>query len=427
MSSGRIQLASTGIQDYYLTDNPEITFFQQTYKRHTKFALETLDNPFEETAEFGTIVRCIIPRKGDLLRKIYFRFELPALPKNDLCYTNSIGNVIIDYADLIIGGQLIERITGEYIELYNNLNISDSKQRSLEYLVGTTSSLKGLGVASSSTSGNYGKYPRTFVVPLPFYFNNHDSLSIPISALTRQEVEVHVKIRRIQNLVLNTNPDDPTHTQNFPNVQLINATLPAEYVFLDNEEYNYILNTRLEYLITQIQLSKSSIIENETSVKYRLGFVNPVKEIYTVIQDSDKIESNIITGNDWFNFENPENTSEGLLNHQLLNMKLEFNDEKIIDDKIADTSFLYALQPMLHHTRVPKTDRKFYVYSFSLDPESYFPTGQVNMSRIQNKILSMELSSSSKKRDIRIYAVSYNILRFENGLAGLLFIDNNII
>ena len=121
MSSGRIQLASTGIQDYYLTDNPEITFFQQTYKRHTKFALETLDNPFEETAEFGTIVRCIIPRKGDLVRKIYFRFELPALPTDDLCYTNSIGNVIIDYADLIIGGQLIERLTGEYIEIYNKI------------------------------------------------------------------------------------------------------------------------------------------------------------------------------------------------------------------------------------------------------------------------------------------------------------------
>jgi hypothetical protein len=49
------------------------------------------------------------------------------------------------------------------------------------------------------------------------------------------------------------------------------------------------------------------------------------------------------------------------------------------------------------------------------------------MSRIQNKILSLELSESTKKRDIRIYAVSYNILRFEHGLAGLLFIDNNII
>ena len=427
MSSGRIQLASTGIQDYYLTDNPELTFFQQTYKRHTKFALETLDNPFEETAEFGTIVRCIIPRKGDLLRKLYFRFELPALPNNDLCYTNSVGNVIIEYADLIIGGQLIERITGEYIELYNSLNISDSKQRSLEYLVGTTDSRLGLGVASSTVSGKYGKYPRTFVVPLPFYFNNHDSLSIPISALTRQEVEVHVKIRRIENLVLNTNPTNPSHTQKFPNVQLVNATLPVEYVFLDDEEYKYILNSRLEYLITQIQISKSSIVENQNTVKYRLGFVNPVKEIYTVIQNSETIESNIITGNDWFNFDNPENDSEGLPNHQLLNMKLEFNDEKIIDDKLADTSFLYALQPMLHHTRVPKSDRKFYTYSFSLDPESYFPTGQVNMSRIQNKILSLELSESTKKRDIRIYAVSYNILRFEHGLAGLLFIDNNII
>jgi hypothetical protein len=67
------------------------------------------------------------------------------------------------------------------------------------------------------------------------------------------------------------------------------------------------------------------------------------------------------------------------------------------------------------------------VYSFSIDPESYYPTGQINMSRIQNKILSVSLTPASKKRSLRVYAQSYNILRIESGLAGLLFIDNNTI
>jgi hypothetical protein len=49
----------------------------------------------------------------------------------------------------------------------------------------------------------------------------------------------------------------------------------------------------------------------------------------------------------------------------------------------------------------------------------------VNMSRIQNKLLTMNLTPYTGIRDVRVYAKSYNILRIENGLAGVLFIDNN--
>ena len=73
MSSGRIQLASVGIQDYFLSGNPDITYFQKVYKKHTSFALETLDNTFEDVADFGGEVQCVIPRKGDLIRTIYLR------------------------------------------------------------------------------------------------------------------------------------------------------------------------------------------------------------------------------------------------------------------------------------------------------------------------------------------------------------------
>jgi hypothetical protein len=120
--------------------------------------------------------------------------------------------------------------------------------------------------------------------------------------------------------------------------------------------------------------------------------------------------------NDWFNY-----TNEG--QHQLTSLQLDFNNETYLDSEVADTLFLYALQPMSRHTRVP--DIYLYNYSFALDPENYRPTGQVNMSRIQNKLVTLNLTPSTDEREIRIYAKSYNILRIENGLAGVLFIDNN--
>jgi hypothetical protein len=56
-------------------------------------------------------------------------------------------------------------------------------------------------------------------------------------------------------------------------------------------------------------------------------------------------------------------------------------------------------------------DRKFYMYSFSLDPENPLPCGQVNMSRIRIKFYNRQLNPSAQSRFIRVYAVSYNFLK----------------
>ena len=37
-----MQLTASGIQDNYITGNPQITFFKSVYRRHTNFAIETI-------------------------------------------------------------------------------------------------------------------------------------------------------------------------------------------------------------------------------------------------------------------------------------------------------------------------------------------------------------------------------------------------
>ena len=115
MASGRVKLALSGIQDYFLTGDPDITYFEQVYKKHTKFALETLDNVFNNKyVNFGDTIRGTIERRGDIIRNIYFRIQLSELSPS-VGYTDSIGNALIEYADLIIGGQVVQRINGEYM------------------------------------------------------------------------------------------------------------------------------------------------------------------------------------------------------------------------------------------------------------------------------------------------------------------------
>jgi hypothetical protein len=63
------------------------------------------------------------------------------------------------------------------------------------------------------------------------------------------------------------------------------------------------------------------------------------------------------------------------------------------------------------------------VYSFSLNPETYYPTGQVNMSRIAHNLIEVEIDppNSNYAHKVYVYAVNYNVLRINGGLGGLKF------
>ena len=142
--AGRIKLAATGAQDQWLTSEPEISHFLTNFKRHTKFSTESIETPFDGDPDFDTSVECRIPdNKGDLIRSMMLKFTLPrptgtkTSSNHDIRYIKSIGAHIIEHADLLIGGQTIERITGDYIYMYNQLNhTDDDTQQTLYFLTG---------------------------------------------------------------------------------------------------------------------------------------------------------------------------------------------------------------------------------------------------------------------------------------------------
>ena len=54
-----MQLVAYGAQDVYLTGNPQITFWKVTYRRHTNFAMESIEQTFGQ-ADFGRRVTCTV-------------------------------------------------------------------------------------------------------------------------------------------------------------------------------------------------------------------------------------------------------------------------------------------------------------------------------------------------------------------------------
>ena len=111
-----MQLVAYGAQDVYLTGNPQITFFKVVYRRHTNFSMESIEQVFNGTADFGKRVTCTISRNGDLIYRVYLQVTLPLVEcpqasttQVNFCFrwVNYVGHVIIRSVEVEIGGQRI--------------------------------------------------------------------------------------------------------------------------------------------------------------------------------------------------------------------------------------------------------------------------------------------------------------------------------
>jgi len=389
--SGRINLAVTGIQDQWLTGEPEFSYFLVNFKRHTKFSIEATETPFDGEPNFDTSLECRIPaNKGDLIRSMMLKFTLPqptgtVSSGKDVRYNKSVGSRIIEYADLRIGGQTIERITGDYIYMYNQIhNNHDDTDQSLYFLSG---------------HGNYipVSYDWDYSVMLPFYFFRHPSLALPSCAITKQLVEVEIKFRKLEDITVTYTTssgaieDPPSDVSS----SIKKVSLITDFFYITENEKNFLLSRPIEYVITQIQLSQFKMKPGETKKSGMLNFKNPVKEMFFLAISDDVFKYNPIK-----------------------NVTMKFNNNTIID---ADNLMLSYEQPLKYYTGT--TENNFGVYSFSINPETYYPTGQVNMSRIAHNLIEIELDSpdSSFGHKVYVYAVNYNVLHVESGLGGLKF------
>ena len=75
MNKGDIKLEVGGNVNY-LTEFPQVSFFNVIYKRHTNFATEMQYLPMSGSLEFGETLSCVLPRSGDLVHKTYFAVTL---------------------------------------------------------------------------------------------------------------------------------------------------------------------------------------------------------------------------------------------------------------------------------------------------------------------------------------------------------------
>ena len=209
--AGRVQLQTSGPQDAFFTNDPEYTYFIKNFQKHTNFAPFFVDLDVEGEIEFGNTIRCTIPQnQGDLLKTVSLKFELDNIeqrtsgPYSGTGYVESIGHAMIDYVELLIGGQVIQRIPRDFLAIYSDNYITQTKQHNLSKLIGKPPlELSGTQVKDLSIIGYLGNATssKKYFVDIPFYFYNNPELAIPLCAITEQEVEIVVKLRDVDQCI----------------------------------------------------------------------------------------------------------------------------------------------------------------------------------------------------------------------------------
>ena len=125
MGGGLMQLVAYGAQDVYLTGNPQITFWKVTYRRHTNFAMESIEQTFNGQADFGKRVTCTISRNGDLAYRTYLQVTLPEIGSSLASYARWLdfpGHQLIEDVEVEIGGQRIEKQYGDWMHIWCQLH-----------------------------------------------------------------------------------------------------------------------------------------------------------------------------------------------------------------------------------------------------------------------------------------------------------------
>lgn len=375
MPGGLLQLVAVGAQNELVNGSPSMTHFRAVYRRHTNFAMESIRMTFSSSnLEFSTTgtrtLSCRIDRYAQLIHDTYLVLTLPdiwsplvnvgsTLPPgyqssngaNSIGYEfqwiQNIGYNMIDRVDLVMNGQVIQSLRGEWLKFYSYLTHDRNKRLIVDQMVGNVPELYD----PANAYDRQNQYPhaitpvtlpsalpqttipepsirsRQLVVPLHFWFCENPGLALPLVALQNSEVYVNVTLRNLNDLytVIDVDPESTTYGQRIkprgdnttgmklflspPNVDgtpsntLLTTFFPDPYlegnfIYLTETEMNQIARADTTVLVKTIRY-KNNEGQFGGNSDVEIPMFNLVTRLVFSAQRSDKILTN-----DWDNYTN---------------------------------------------------------------------------------------------------------------------------
>jgi hypothetical protein len=342
MSSGIVQLIAIGAQDEHIMGEPEVSFFNSSFKRHSNFSQSLEQQTIQGAVNSNSMSTIRFEKTGDLLGYVYLTIDDHSEALDSLNWTT-----LIESVELLIGGHVIDTQDSIFCE---------------KIAIDTFAN----NVSKSSNGPHPGLSSRSYFYPLRFFFCENPQSAIPLCALQYHNVEVRIRWG--------------------PDAKFYNWEAFANYYYLDNEERATMASQSHNILIHQVQKNIPS-----GELIHELSFNHPVKYIAC------------------------SNTSyTSALTSASNKVKISINGTDIGVYKWARPHYI-DVSSFYHTNYVTSPD--IFLHCFCLTTSLLQPTGTLNFSRLDSAMIHSETLPINDP----IYAVNYNILRINNGMAGLIY------
>lgn len=400
MVAGTLQLQARGIQDVYLTKDPEINVFQYQYFRYVNFANDLYKIPLHDPARFNSKTHVVIPKKGHLLSKLYLHLKLPPIVRNTgeyACWSDVIGYSIFNSPiELQIGGVVVDKLYPVCMDIVDELSTTTNKLGHDRMIM--KSDTWRSAIYNSDKELN-------LMIPLNFWFTKNYSMALPLLSMTSQEIQINFNFADFSKVINYDALAAP------PRVEILDSNIFAEYIMLDDIVLDMFQRQKHQYVITQMVYNGDDNIPPAKNLfNTKLNFNNPCKEVLFCCVDQNNYDNNC-----YFNYSRLSD-EEPLIKEASLILDGKHRYDNLLPEFIFRDFF-----PNIVHSVVPS--KHFYVMPFALKPEDDQPTGSLNMSRFDEILLSLRMNDNNPACKLYIFGIMYNIVTIENGVLTFEFVN----
>jgi len=207
MPGGEVQLVAYGEENMFLNDDPQITFFKIIYRRYTNFSIETIEQNFNNNLDFGKKFSIELSKIGDLIHKMWLVIELPNIPilydinntvdkRIRFAWARKIAYALVNYIEIDIGGTIIDRQWGEWMNVLNELNITNFNNN-IDELTGNVPEVYLLKTIYNSNIPS-----RVLYIPLHFWFCKYAGSALPMLSIEYNLIRCTVELNSFDNCAI---------------------------------------------------------------------------------------------------------------------------------------------------------------------------------------------------------------------------------
>jgi hypothetical protein len=403
---GLAQLVAFGAQNVYLSGEPATSLWKTSYNRCKQFAIESIEQTLQGPVGYGGSSTVQLTRSGDLICGLMFQITLRRGPSGvDDPVPFFAAEHLIKNIELRIGGQRIDYLPHNWFRVYAQMYFNAKQEASYDDAVNFGNEVEG--------------QERTFYFPIPFFFSQWDwKRALPLIALQYHEVELWINFTSASDI-----PGiDPTFD---PKIRLY-----ADYAFLDSPERVWFASNPHEYLITQLQYQKQTIILDALTRDYKIpvNFNHPCKFLAWNFAPGTETHGQFT----YLPGETDSNTAAPLYEADIiLNGRDRFTTRP--------GKYFKNANPWLSQYG-GFFSSGLYAYNFGLNNcLGADPTATLNFSRLDNTTLRLvtkqailtgsETTTTEQQTNVQntvlnlveIYALNYNVLRIMSGMGGLAY------